>query len=501
MIVDIHIHALRRGGRDSLAEVMRQCRVNGVSLGLVSIGGPLSAYPDDDEVRRSNDEAADFVARSGGFGRLLAYLNVQSSTWREELDRCLEAGAVGVKLWTSFKGDGGSMDNAVPLLREAGERGLPVLIHTFQKTHGNSPGEITIPEFADLAATCPDTQMIGAHAGGNWRHSLGVLRDRLPNAHLDVSGFYPERGLAEGLVEDVGAERVLFGSDLAGRSLAGQMAKVEFADLAADEKRALFGGNAARLFGLEEVAPESPLPLRPVEELPDVATEHFCFVGRWPFYQGPWVAADELDDLLGEAGLETAYTGDFETLYRQDLGKANARFLASARSARRIAPLGTLNPLAPNWRSVLEHLGSGFAGVIVFPYVHNWKLDDEAHAEVFRALADARLPVWVNGALADDRARHTGLACRPVADDEVVAFCQSAPANEYVFQGLDGRVAAQVLEQVGGNGRFRFDVSKLTDYGYAWDEYLGRHGLGNLVMGSEFPLRHLEEVRWAVRRV
>ena len=64
-----------------------------------------------------------------------------------------------------------------------------------------------------------------------------------------------------------------------------------------------------------------------------------------------------------------------------------------------------------------------------------------------------------------------------------------------------GTVLPQVLEQVGGNGRFRFDVSKLTDYGYAWDEYLGRHGLGNLVMGSEFPLRHLEEVRWAVRRV
>ena len=317
MIVDAHIHALPRDGRDSLNEVMRQCRINGVSVGLVSIGGGLSSYPDEEEVRRSNDEAADFVARSGGFGRLLTYLNVQNANWREELDRCLGAGAIGVKLWTSFKGDDGSLDNAVELIREVGERGLPVLIHTFQKTQGNMPGEITVPEFATLAEACPDTQMIGAHAGGHWRHSLGVLRDRLPNAHVDVSGFYPERGLVEGLVEDVGAERVVFGSDLAGRTLAGQMAKVVFADLREDEKRAVFGDNAVRLFGLAEVAPEPTLPLRPVEELPDATMEHFCFVGRWPFYGGPWVAADEMDDLLAEAGIETAYTGDFDTLYRQ----------------------------------------------------------------------------------------------------------------------------------------------------------------------------------------
>ena len=110
MIVDAHVHALPRGGRDSLAEVVRQCRVNGVSLGLVSIDGALSAYPDADEVRRSNDQAADFVARSSGLGRLLAYLNVQSPNWREELDRCLGAGAIGVKLWTSFKGGNGSLE-------------------------------------------------------------------------------------------------------------------------------------------------------------------------------------------------------------------------------------------------------------------------------------------------------------------------------------------------------------------------------------------------------
>ena len=502
MIVDVHVHALSRGDRDILAETTRQCRINGVSLALISLGGSTAAYPESDVVVRANDIAAKFVEDSNGLGRFLAYLSPQDPRWREELDRCVnDLGAIGVKILNSFRGEAGSFDNAVEVIREAGRRGLPVLMHTFQPTDGNPPGNITIPDFAYLAEACPDTQMIGAHAGGNWRHSLGVLRDRLPNAHVDCCGYYPERMLVDSLVADLGAERVLFGSDLIGRSQASQMAKVAFADISDADKALVLGGNAARLFGLEEVPPGPAEPLRPMEELPDFAAEHFCFVGDWPYYEGPWVAPDELDDLLAEAGIETAYTGDFATLFRQDLERANNSFLNAARGCRRIAPLATLSPLAHNWRSTVRLLREGFAGVIVFPHMHNWQLDAPEHADFFRTLADANLPVWINCALADNRARHSGLASRPVAGSEVVAFCQSAPPNDYVFQGLHGRAAGQALEQAGDGARLRFDASKLTDGSYAWDGFVGTHGLDNLVMGSEFPLRHLEEVRWTARRI
>ncbi|MCK4376574.1 MAG: amidohydrolase, partial [Candidatus Brocadiae bacterium] len=445
MIVDVHVHALPHRGQDALPEVVRQSRINGLSLALVSIGGSISQYPDQDEVRRCNDEARDFTERSPGLCRWLAYLSPQNANWRDELERCIEGGAIGVKLWTAFKDADGSMDNAVELVREAGARGLPLLIHTFQKSAGNFPGEITIPEFAMLAEACPDAQMVGAHAGGNWRHSIGVLRDRAPNAHLDVSGYFPERGLVEALVRDIGAERVLFGSDLAGRTLASQLAKVVFADIAEEEKELILWKNAARLFDLEDIPAAPSAPLRPVEELPDFKTEHFCFCGRWPFYEGPWVEPPELDELLGEAGIELAYTGDFDTLYRQDLEWANNRFLAAVRGTRRIAPLATVNPRAHNWRSVIRHLKDGFAGAILFPYMHNWRLDDPEHAEFFRTLAKREVPVWINCFLSDDRARHSGLACRPVAPDEAAAFCGGAPENRYVFQGLPGHYMAQIL--------------------------------------------------------
>ncbi|GAG35523.1 unnamed protein product, partial [marine sediment metagenome] len=249
------------------------------------------------------------------------------------------------------------------------EKGLSVLIHTWQKTEGNGPGEITLAEFAWLAEQCPEARIVGAHSGGNWRHSIGVLRDRAPNAHVDVSGYYPERGLVEALVRDIGAERILFGSDLLGRTQASQLAKVVLADITEEEKELILWKNAARVFNLEDIPPAPCAPLRPVDELPDFRTDHFCFCGRWPFHEGPWATPSQLDDLLDEAGIETAYTGDFGTLYRQDLESANNRFLEAARATRRVAPLATMNPRAHNWRSVIRHLKDGFAGAIVFPYV------------------------------------------------------------------------------------------------------------------------------------
>jgi hypothetical protein len=149
----------------------------------------------------------------------------------------------------------------------------------------------------------------------------------------------------------------------------------------------------------------------------------------------------------------------------------------------------------------LRHLKGGFAGVIVFPYAHNWQLDAPEHAAFFRALADARLPVWLNCALADDRTRHSGLDWRRVRDEELASFCASAPANDYVFQGLYSGPVAKALESASGGGRFRFDMSKFTDVCYAWDEFVGKHGRDCLVMGSEFPLRHIQEVRWTAQRI
>jgi len=319
---------------------------------------------------------------------------------------------------------------------------------------------------------------------------------------VDISGCFPQKGMVEALVRDLGADRVLFGSDMLGRSLASQLAKVVFADIPEDQKERILYGNALAVFG-PAVAPTEPppaLPLRPASALPDFRTDHFCFCGRWPFYETDCGTPAELHRLLAAQGIDRAYAGDLGSIYRVDMEQANAEFLQSAQGAPRVAPLATLNPRAHNWRQVIQYLKPGFAGAIVYPYLHNWQLDDPTALELFRRCAEKGIPLWINCRLGDERFHHTGLAWRPVPTEELVRFGRAAPGNSYVFQGLTAAEICGFLEQVPGDPRFRFELSRLTDHTGALDQVVGRHGLSCLVMGSEFPLRDIRAVRWAAQR-
>ena len=500
MIIDVHAHPAPGRG-DSLAAICDECRKNGVSRALISSIGRWSKYPAAEEVRAANDEARGLAEASDGLASWLAYINPQNSDWREELDSVLPGGPVGLKLWVSLKGRNGSLRNTLAVIRYAAERRLPALIHTFHKAT-NFPGEITLEEFATLAEGCPAARLIAAHAGGHWRHSLGILRHRAPNASVDVSGSFPAKGMVEALVRDIGVDRVLFGSDMLGRSVASQIAKVVFADVSERARQRILYGNALALFG-PAIAPGDPLPalpLRPASRLPDSRSDHFCFCGRWPFFETECATPMELSRLLAAQGIERAYAGDLGSVYRLDLERANAEFLQAARKARRVAALATLNPRAHNWRQVIQSLGPAVAGAIVYPYLHDWQLDDPIHAGFFGRCAEKRIPLWINCRLGDDRFRHCGLACRPVSPEELIRFGRTAPRNSYVFQGLTAGEICRFIEETPGGMRFRFEISRLTDHPGALDQVAAMHGMSRLVMGSEFPLRDIRAVRWAAQR-
>jgi len=308
--------------------------------------------------------------------------------------------------------------------------------------------------------------------------------------------------MVEALVKDLGPSRVLFGSDILGRSQASQIAKVLFENIPERAKRQIFHGNALAVFG-PAVAPGPPLPtppLRPPSRLPELRADHFCFCGRWPFFETGCQTPMELGVLLAEHGVAKAYVGDLGGVYRLDLEQANAGFLRAARKAPRVAAIATLSPMPNNWRQAIRHLPRGVAGAVVHPYLHNWALDDPAHAEFFRRCAEGQIPLWINCRFGDNRFQHSGLACRAVSAEELVRFGKIAPANSYVFQGLTACEICRFLDEVPWQGRFRFEISRLTDHPGALDQVVAAHGLSSLVMGSEFPLRDLRAIRFAAER-
>ena len=164
----------------------------------------------------------------------------------KELDRCVRDGPmVGVKLHVSLRCDAPQLD---PILRRATELKAVVYQHTWIKTAGNDPGESSPADVVELSSRHPDAALICGHSGGNWELGIRVLRKhrRIPMA---VEGYDPTAGAVEMAVRELGAERVIYGSDVPGRSFASQLAKVVGADISDDAKRLILGGNLRRLLG------------------------------------------------------------------------------------------------------------------------------------------------------------------------------------------------------------------------------------------------------------
>ena len=84
------------------------------------------------------------------------------------------------------------------------------------------------------------------HTGGNWELGLRTVRP-CPNICVDLGGNDPTAGIVEMAVRELGTARVLYGSDVSGRSFASQLAKVTSAAIPAHEREMVLGQNLKRL--------------------------------------------------------------------------------------------------------------------------------------------------------------------------------------------------------------------------------------------------------------
>lgn len=211
----------------------------------VYMGLSFSYDPTPDEFRQENDDV--LKALQVGGPRTLGFVYLNPKHPREsvdELNRCVQDGPmVGVKLWVATRADDANLD---PIIQRATELQAVIFQHTWLKTTGNLPGESTPMELVRLAARHPDAKFICGHTGGNWEQGIRAIRSS-PNIATDLAGSDPVSGFTEMAVRELGADRVLYGSDVPGRSFATQLAKVLGADLTDDSRRLILAGNLKRL--------------------------------------------------------------------------------------------------------------------------------------------------------------------------------------------------------------------------------------------------------------
>ena len=483
MIVDMHLHPRPvEDYRDGGAELLSRAAAVGIDVLIASdLGTRWAPYPDSAAVREANARLRELARRCAPRLRYLVYLNPQNPDWPEVLAEHA-ASACGVKLWISCRDPRtGSLDAARAVLAEAGRRDLTVLLHVFDRTEPrNLPGELDLDAFFRLAAACPQTRMIAAHCGGgNWRRVAGRFR-RFPNTWGDVSGCYPERGMVETLVRENGADRILYGSDATGRSFSSQLAKVYFARLTPEERALVLGGNARRLFKLDEFSLGVPPAGRELLPYPDFSEDHFVFIGSWP-YRGCRVDPAELAYTLEVAGIRRAYAADLDA-FHADRAAGNAAMLAAAKRFPVFRPLCVIDPAS---EAELDALDPAFAGVWFSPYLAGRAADDPRFDGVFARCAERGIPIWLNCCFGDFRFRRPDLAARPVEPGELAARMAHDPACRGGVQGWD-RFDDTVKRAPAG---WRFECSRLGDGEFRARDYYLDGDPAKIVAGSEYPLR------------
>jgi predicted TIM-barrel fold metal-dependent hydrolase len=248
MIWDAHCHLSGVPGRtpdERMAQLVAFADRLGIERLCVFMGMKWAYDPSPEDMRQQNDDVRAALKRwhHRVFG--FVYLNpnhVEASL--AELDRCVRDGPmVGVKLWVARHCNTPELD---PIVKRATELKAPILQHTYIKATGNLPGESTPMDLAELARRHPEARFIAAHSGGDWELGIRAVRD-CPNISVDLCGTDPTAGMTEMAVRELGAERVLYGSDAGGRSFASQLGKVLGADIPDAAKRLVLGENCKRL--------------------------------------------------------------------------------------------------------------------------------------------------------------------------------------------------------------------------------------------------------------
>ena len=251
MIVDLHVHppgfAFDAPACDALLAVAARAGVTRVvTLGPV---GPPGPYPTPTQIRESNDATLAWLHHSPDQVTGFCYLNPQHDPGflRDELARCLAGGMRGIKLWIALVADDPRVDGVLDL---AAAHHLPVLQHAWYKTVDQYPDESTPAHVAAVGRRHPTVPLICAHLTGGGHRGLADVAD-VANVLVDTSGSQPVAGLVEAAVRELGAARVLYGSDAPGRDFAPAVARITGAAITPAEQQAILWSNAARLLGWE----------------------------------------------------------------------------------------------------------------------------------------------------------------------------------------------------------------------------------------------------------
>lgn len=202
------------------------------------------------DFRYGNDKVAEAMRLYPG--RIVGYCTINPNfpgEVRSEMERCIDgmgfkALKVHPELHDDYPLDG---PNYEAVWEFAHDRKLPLLSHTYS-------GGDSLDVFARLADKYPNVTILLGHLAFDkgLDRSFAMVKEH-PNVVIDLTGPVQFHGVVERAVKAVGADRVVYGSDIPFRDAATQLGNVLHAELTREEKAKILGLNSKRIFRIEEM--------------------------------------------------------------------------------------------------------------------------------------------------------------------------------------------------------------------------------------------------------
>ncbi len=254
LVIDAHTHLLGGGGpyspwTDADGMLLTMDRL-GIDQACISALRALSA-----DVEAGNDDVLALVrSHPQRFIGFAVYNPHQPEQSAAELERCRQQpGMRGIKVHPATYVHDYPLDgpNYEPVWAFVERTGWPVLTHAGPRSEAHRCG----PELIErVAARHPAVNLLVGHSGSY--DSLDALElhidvvRRHDNLFLDIAAMGRFYRAVDYMVQQVGSERVLFGSDAPGHSFTAEVGHVVYARLSDADKERVLGLNMARLLGL-----------------------------------------------------------------------------------------------------------------------------------------------------------------------------------------------------------------------------------------------------------
>ncbi len=243
-LIDMHTHIWFTKDIESEKRLLLQT-IEKYGIDMAFVSGLKTYFSTEEEVSYINDVICMYAKESADVIKGYAYVCPEHRNALDVVKRGIEEqNMVGVKIWVSEYCDS---DIVSPLAEKIIDYNVPLLIHSSKKSTSQVAKENTSVNIRNLALRYPELKIIMAHIDGNCYNGVQIVRE-LKNVWVDVSGSSNRTNEIEYAVENLGDDRILFGSDLTGCSFAIPYGKVMEAEVSDLVKEKIFYKNTLKLF-------------------------------------------------------------------------------------------------------------------------------------------------------------------------------------------------------------------------------------------------------------